>query len=244
MEKISYKLDVFEGPLDLLLYLISKNKLNIYDIKITELLSQYMDYIEKMREENIDIASEFLEMAARLVHIKSVSLLPKHEEADELTKQLAGELIEYEEMKKTAQMLSTKISFDKFIREQEKIEADRTYKRKIAPMDILTAYLNSMGKSKKSADEPKEESFSKIISKESYISVPSRIVRILRKIWDGAEIKYRNLFKGEKTKSGMIATFLALLELIHGKRITVHENENDITLKLKTGGGRRGKNRD
>ena len=244
MEKISYKLDVFEGPLDLLLYLISKNKLNIYDIRITELLEQYMDYIERMREENIDVASEFLEMAARLVHIKSVSLLPKHEEADELTKQLAGELIEYEEMKKTAQMLSTKISFDKFIREQEKIEADRTYKRRIAPMELLTAYLNSIGKAKKAADEPKEESFSKIISKESYISVSSRIVRILRKIWDGAEIKYKNLFKSEKTKSGMIATFLALLELIHGRRIAVEENGNDITLKLKTGGGRRGKNRD
>ena len=243
MEKISYKLDVFEGPLDLLLYLISKNKLNIYDIRITELLEQYMDYIERMREENIDVASEFLEMAARLVHIKSISLLPKHEEADELTKQLAGELIEYEEMKKTAQMLSTKISFDKFIRQQEKIEADRTYKRKIAPMELLTAYLNSIGKAKKGADEPKEESFSKIISKDSYISVSSRIVRILRRIWDGAEIKYRNLFKGEKTKSGMVATFLALLELIHGKRITVEENGNDITLKLKTGGGRRGKNR-
>ena len=80
METLSYKLEVFEGPLDLLLTLIAKNKLNIYDIPIALLLEQYMEQIERMQAENLDVASEFLEMAARLVHIKSVSLLPKREE--------------------------------------------------------------------------------------------------------------------------------------------------------------------
>ena len=75
---LSYKLEVFEGPLDLLLTLISKNKLNIYDIPIAELLEQYMAQIEAMQAADLDVASEFLEMAARLVHIKSVSLLPKY----------------------------------------------------------------------------------------------------------------------------------------------------------------------
>ncbi|MBP3704798.1 MAG: segregation/condensation protein A, partial [Clostridia bacterium] len=75
---LSYKLEVFEGPLDLLLTLISKNKLNIYDIPISTLLEQYMEQIERMQAADLDVASEFLEMAARLVHIKSVSLLPKH----------------------------------------------------------------------------------------------------------------------------------------------------------------------
>lgn len=239
MEKLSYKLDVFEGPLDLLLYLLSKNKLNIYDIKISDLLEQYMEQIEKMKDENIDIASEFLEMAARLVHIKSVSLLPKHDEADELTKELVGQLIEYEEIKKTARILSEKVSFDKFIRSAEKIKIDYTYSRLISPLDFLSAYLNSMGKSKKMADVPDEESFSKIMSKESYISVSSRIVRILRKIWDGAEIKYKALFRSEKTKSGKIATFLALLELIQGKRVVMEESGSEITLKIKNGGVKR-----
>ena len=70
MEKLSYKLESFEGPLDLLLYLISKNKLNIYEIRIADLLDQYMEQIGRMQEEELDISSEFLEMAARLVHIK------------------------------------------------------------------------------------------------------------------------------------------------------------------------------
>ena len=84
MEKLSYKIEAFEGPLDLLLYLISKNKLNIFDIQISELLEQYLQQIDVMKERDMDVSSEFLEMAARLVHIKSVSLLPKHEEAEEL----------------------------------------------------------------------------------------------------------------------------------------------------------------
>lgn len=87
MEKISYKLDVFEGPLDLLLHLIEKNKLNIYDIQISELLSQYLRHIELMKQQDLEIAGEFLEMASRLIQIKSAMLLPKYEEdADEMKK--------------------------------------------------------------------------------------------------------------------------------------------------------------
>ena len=85
-EKISYKLDVFEGPLDLLLFLISKNKLNIYDIPVAELLEQYMQHIDLMRLENMDVSSEFLTMASRLVYIKTAMLLPRKEEAEELKK--------------------------------------------------------------------------------------------------------------------------------------------------------------
>ena len=80
MEKLSYKLETFEGPLDLLLYLITKNKLDICDIQISELLDQYMEQINAMQEADMDVSSEFLEMAARLVYMKTVSLLPKHEE--------------------------------------------------------------------------------------------------------------------------------------------------------------------
>ena len=84
LKTLSYKLEVFEGPLDLLLSLLSKNKLNIYDIPLAELLEQYMAHIDAMRENNMDVASEFLEMAARLVYMKTVSLLPKHDEVEKL----------------------------------------------------------------------------------------------------------------------------------------------------------------
>ena len=96
-KKLTYKFEQFEGPLDLLLSLITKNKIDIYDICIEELLSQYMEQINLMQEEDLDIASEFLEMASRLVYIKSVMLHPKYEEeAEELKKELSGKLLEYE----------------------------------------------------------------------------------------------------------------------------------------------------
>lgn len=96
MDKISYKLPVFEGPMDLLLHLINKHKLNIYDIPILELVEQYVAAVRQMQEdENLEVTSEFLEMAARLVYLKTVSLLPVHEEADQLKKELTGELLEY-----------------------------------------------------------------------------------------------------------------------------------------------------
>ena len=91
MDKISYKLDVFEGPMDLLLHLISKHKLNIYDIPIVTLVEQYVDYVRMMQEEDMYVAAEFLEMAARLVYLKSVSLLPVYTEAEELKQELRNQ---------------------------------------------------------------------------------------------------------------------------------------------------------
>ncbi len=90
MDKPQYKLEVFEGPLDMLLALIAKSKIDIYDIPIAELLEQYMEQIDLMREANLDIASEFLEMAARLVYIKTASLLPRLEEEEDPRAELTG----------------------------------------------------------------------------------------------------------------------------------------------------------
>lgn len=99
MQQINYKLEVFEGPMDLLLHLIAKHKLNINDIPIVELVNQYLDYVRQMENADFEIAGDFLEMAARLIYIKTVSLLPRHEEAEQLKKELTGELIEYRDCK-------------------------------------------------------------------------------------------------------------------------------------------------
>ena len=100
MEKLEYHLQVFDGPLDLLLALIAKNKLDIYDIPIAELLDQYLEQIALMREADMDVASEFLEMAARLVQIKAASLLPQHEQDEEDPRaELTGQLLEYDQCK-------------------------------------------------------------------------------------------------------------------------------------------------
>ena len=110
MEALAFHLENFEGPLELLLHLISRHKMKVTDIEIGALLTQYLDYVGKMQEANLEISSAFLEMAARLVYIKTVSLLPRHEEAAELKKELEGQLIEYQRAKEAAKTSPPSIS--------------------------------------------------------------------------------------------------------------------------------------
>lgn len=234
METLSYKLEVFEGPLDLLLTLIAKNKLNIYDIPITLLLEQYMEQIERMQSENLDIASEFLEMAARLVHIKSVSLLPKREEEEALRRELTGQLLEYQQCRKTAEKLRAMVSFDRLVRPQSKIPADHAYKRHHAPEEMLAAYLSAMGRKRRLAP-PTAEAFSGIVAK-PVVSVASQIVFVLRSLWKRRRVPFRELFRGKRDSSERIAAFLAVLELVKGRRLRVEGDGDDCEIRLISGG--------
>lgn len=236
MEKISYKLEAFEGPLDLLLHLIEKNKLNIYDIQISELLEQYMEHIELMQQQDLDIAGEFLAMASKLVQIKSAMLLPKFEEAEEMRRELSGQLIEYQKCKKVAKLLSDNISFDSFCREQAKIKADMTYKRSHEPSYLTAAYLTAAGRGKAKLPPP-ENAFSGIV-KRRIVSVSSRIISIMKKLWGGQKRKYSSIFEDASNKSELVATFLAVLELIKGKRVRIDGEGNEQELKLISGGGK------
>ena len=147
MEKLEYHLQVFDGPLDLLLALIAKNKLDIYDIPIAELLDQYLEQIALMREADMDVASEFLEMAARLVQIKAASLLPQHEQDEEDPRaELTGQLLEYDQCKKAAAQLAAQCSFDRLTRPPEPIPADYTYQRIHDPREIAQALVSAWGK--------------------------------------------------------------------------------------------------
>ena len=234
METLSYKLEVFEGPLDLLLTLIAKNKLNIYDIPITLLLEQYMEQIERMQSENLDIASEFLEMAARLVHIKSVSLLPKREEEEALRRELTGQLLEYQQCRETAEKLRAMVSFDRLVRPQSKIPADHAYKRHHAPEEMLPAYLSAMGR-KRRLPPPTAEAFSGIVAK-PVVSVASQIVFVLRSLWKRRRVPFRELFRGKRDSSERIAAFLAVLELVKGRRLRVEGDGDDCEIRLISGG--------
>lgn len=234
METLSYKLEVFEGPLDLLLTLIVKNKLNIYDIPITLLLEQYMEQIERMQSENLDIASEFLEMAARLVHIKSVSLLPKREEEEALRRELTGQLLEYQQCRETAEKLRAMVSFDRLVRPQSKIPADHAYKRHHAPEEMLAAYLSAMGRKRRLAP-PTAEAFSGIVAK-PVVSVASQIVFVLRSLWKRRRVPFRELFRGKRDSSERIAAFLAVLELVKGRRLRVEGDGDDCEIRLISGG--------
>ncbi|NLA72339.1 MAG: segregation/condensation protein A, partial [Clostridiales bacterium] len=174
MDKLSYKLEVFEGPLDLLLHLINKHKLDIIDIPIIELVEQYLEYVKGIKDEDLDAASAFLEMAARLVYIKTVSLLPIHEEAEELKKELSAEIIGYRDCKKLASQLALRTDgFDYLEREPEDIEPDFSYKRLHEPSQLLSAYSFAAGRKLRRLPPP-IESFKSIVERR-IVSVASKI---------------------------------------------------------------------
>lgn len=234
-ETLSYKLDVFEGPLDLLLNLIVKNKLNIYDIPIAELLEQYMAQIHEMQAADMDVASEFLEMAARLVHIKSVSLLPKKEEEAALKQELTGQLLEYQQCKEAAMRLRERFSLDGIVRAQTDIPADLTYKRHHKPQELLSAYLSMLGKKKPPEPQKPEDTISKLITRR-VVSVASQIVFVLRSLWKKRHVSLKELFRGKNDPSERVAAFLAVLELVKDKRLRVDGDGEDCEIKLTNGG--------
>ncbi len=228
MESLIYKLEEFEGPLDLLLQLISKNKLNIYDIKISELLEQYMIQINLMKENNMNVESEFLEMAARLVYIKTASLLPKNEEAEKLKEELTGQLLEYQECKRVANLLFGNLNLDFISRQPLDIPSDSSYKRLHSPSDIFYSYVNAIGKDKRNLPPP-IESFSQIVSRK-IVSVFSKVVSVLRKLYKSNETEYNSFFENTASKSDKVATFLAILELIKGKKVVISDDNKKVKL--------------
>lgn len=225
MDKLSYKLESFEGPLDLLLHLIAKNKLNIYDINICELVSQYLDCINKMKEQDMDLSSDFLEMASRLVYIKSVSLLPKDNESEQLKDKLSGELIEYRTVKLLAAELAKNTDgFSKFVRRPDMPEVDQTYVLTHDSGVLSHWYLAAVGRGLRRLPPP-TTAFEPLVKK-PVIPVSAKIVYIMRRLFNGVKVKYKSIFSEVKSKSEAVATFLAVLELIRGGRIAMDDEDN------------------
>jgi segregation and condensation protein A len=228
LDELSFKLEVFEGPLDLLLHLISKHKLNINDIPIVTLVDQYMEYINNMSEQNMEVAGEFLEMAAHLIYIKTVSLLPRHEEAEVMKKELQGRLIEYSLCKKAAVLMAGRyIGNNITVRKPMKIEFDSTYSLIHDPEVLLDAYLGI--NVKKTADEPvKQDSFNTIVKKK-IVSVTSKIIYVLRTLYKTGKCMTDSLFEGMTDRSERVAVFLAVLELTKSGRILLNDDNTEIT---------------
>lgn len=228
MNSYSYRLESFEGPLDLLLFLISKHKLNINDIKISLLLDQYLEYIEGVEQQDFEYAGEFLEMAARLILIKTLSLLPKHEEAAEMKRELQGRLIEYSLCKQAAARLREMYRGDViYVKKPSEIQIVKTYTNTHNPDDLLAAYFGITDQKLKNAPV-KASVFRPIVSKK-IVSVTSKILFVMRKLYKTGKCDMTNLYDGVTDKSEKIATFLAILELTKSGRIYLNDDNTEIT---------------
>ncbi|MCM1132691.1 MAG: segregation/condensation protein A [Ruminococcus flavefaciens] len=232
MEKITYKLDIYEGPLDVLLNLITKHKLNIYDIEISKLLEQYMLYIDEAHRQNLELAGEFLEMAARLIYIKTAALLPRPEEAEQLKKELEGELIELSLCRLAAKALAERSTADIFVRKPMKIKADLTYSL-IHDPEILAEAYKSISPQKIRAEMKKVHIENKInaVVKRKIVPVMTKVVHILRELYSTGEVSMDRLYDGVRDRSERVATFLAVLELTRFGRITISDDNTTIFFK-------------
>ena len=239
-EDYKVDLEIFEGPLDLLLYLIRREELNIYDIPIGRITEQYMKYLDLMRQLNLDVAGEFIVMAATLMVIKSRMMLPvDRRQTDEGTDEewvdprldLVRQLIEYKKFKDAAGRLAeyealTQESFDygggrpKF----EKSAADAADAlASIDMFDLLTAFQEVLARLN---EIPQEE------LKGMRWSVPDKMDYILERSRKDGQISFSSLFTARSPRGEVIVTFLALLELLRQHRVIVYQNDafHEITI--------------
>lgn len=234
--ELSFKLNEFEGPMDLLLHLISKHKLNIFEIEIIELVDQYTNYIETVKKTDPDVAGEFIEMAARLVYIKTVMLLPRHEEEkQELKAELTGQLVEYQACKQAAVKLNEQnIMGDVFTFKGEDVDYKQEYNHSHNISVLFSAYLNAIGKGKRFLP-PAENVFSPIVKKK-FVSVSSKIIYMLKMLYKNPKLAFMSLFEENPERSEIVATFLAVLELVKANRISITENQTYIVFNSKMKG--------
>ena len=226
------KLDVFEGPLDLLLYLIRKNEVDIYDIPIAEITQQYLDMLKVMRILNLEIAGEFLVMAATLTHIKSKMLLPTstdgedEEEGEDPRKELVDRLLEYERYKEAARSLESQdiLERDVFTRKADG-DAEEEDELDLNLFELIEAFQQIL---KRSSPELAHE-----ITLER-ISIEEKITEILDTLGSaGGEVEFTHLFEGRPTKEVVIFTFLALLELMKLRMVRVYQRRHFHPIKIR-----------
>lgn len=231
--ELSVKLEVFEGPLDLLLHLLDKNKVSIYDIPIVEITNQYMDYIREMQRQDLNIMSEFLVMAATLLDIKSKWLLPKEESEDEEETDPRAELVEQLLQYKMYKYMSLEL------KDRQLDAGYQFYKNPTIPdevskyeepinLDALTAgydlaALHSIFQSvmKKQLDkvDPIRSKFGKIEKEE--VSLDEKMVYVETYAIEHKNFSFRNLLERQNSKVELIVTFLAVLELMKTGKITI-----------------------
>ncbi len=233
MAEITYHLDVFDGPLDLLLHLIAKNKLNIYDIPIVEILEQYNKALEEMQERDLGITCEFVAMSAHLLYIKSKMLLPKHDENDDEEDpraRLVEMLLEYQRIKEVSGTLNSRAEngFDMYTKMPEQISPDKSYKYSHDRMDLRLAILSMLERAETKIP-PKITNFAGIVGREVY-SVGKKVAYILKRLLSTKKTSFLDLFDSVRTRSEVVATFLAVLELCKTNRIQISDDTEDISL--------------
>ncbi|HEX5070236.1 MAG TPA: segregation/condensation protein A [Vicinamibacterales bacterium] len=228
LEDYPIRLQMFEGPLDLLLHLIKKNELNVYDIPISLITQQYLDYLDLMQELNLDVAGEFLVMAATLIHIKSRMLLPRpdpsqEDPAEDPREALVRRLLEHQRFKAAAELLHEK-----------EIQRSAMWHRpdgRVAEVvgeapepEIEVDLFSLMAAFRQVLERARQRP--KVMLPPEQMPIETRIEQLLARLSETDACGFEDLFADVQTRAGMIVTFLALLEMIRLKQVRVYQQGN------------------
>ncbi len=224
-------LETFEGPLDLLLYLIRKASLNILDIEMAPLTAQYLEYVEAMRASNLELAAEYLLMAATLLEIKSRMLLPRPKKAEEEEEDprasLLRRLLDYEQMKLAAARIDTLPRVERDFEWVGVFVAGKVAERlpEVSLHDLQLAFLRIMKQARLTQHHR--------IGRQQ-LSVREHMTAILRRLAGGAFIVFDTLFDADSGPAGLVVSFLAMLELVKENLVEISQNEafSPIYVKL------------
>ena len=223
MAELTYKIEEFEGPLDLLLSLIKKNKVNIEDIPIVLIFDQYMEYIDEAQRLDLDLASEFILMASELMLIKSKMLLPRNEETEEdPRKQLADALIKYQQAKAAALVLSPMyVAYSgRMVKDTDEISVDKTFVTDQDVEQLCLAARRIMDYNAIAERAKSKEPFTPMISK-PIVPVEIKIIGILDHLEKKKKASLESLLMDSVSLPDMIAIFIGVLELIKTRKINI-----------------------
>jgi len=232
------QLEIFEGPLDLLLHLIKKNEISITDIPIAAITEQYLATLEVMQSLNLDVAGEFLVMAATLVHIKSRMLLPAgddttedDEDGEDPREELIRRLLEYQRFKDAAEQLGQReiLARDVFIRSGtplEKVPVPNL--REVSVFELLTALRRVLERLPK--DNVHEVTLDKI-------TVREKMTLLLDRLRGSAQVLFESLFSDIKSRMEVVVTFLAMLELVKVRAIRIFQDESGGPIQIEAAAG-------
>jgi segregation and condensation protein A len=221
---VPLRLDVFEGPLDILLHLVREQKLDINDIPIAKITEQYLVYLDVMQALNLEVAGEFLVMASTLIHIKSKSLLPRHEDEEEeedpeiMRQELSRRLIEYERYKEAASRLGDRpvLGRDVFVRDfvGEEIPPAEFEITELSMADLITAFKDVL--SRMPADTAQEFFVERV-------TIADAISFLLDRLKEEGSIKFEDIVEHCQSRNEIVSFFLGILELVRLKTIRVYQ---------------------
>lgn len=228
------RLEIFEGPLDLLLHLIRKNEVDIFDIPISLITDQYLEYIDMMKALNINVAGDFLVMASTLIHIKSRMLLPERPgdgetEEEDPRLEITRPLLEYMKLKEAAEDLSGREMLDRDVFKR-RLPGDLAshFQGEEVPLDLNIFQLMDAFKRVIEQRVPDAE----ITFAAEQWSVKERMSFIMNKLKTQAEVFFADLFQNDRTLAELVATFLALLELVHAGLIRIYQPDIEKDIRL------------